>query len=364
MDHPSLTVRTVRSRAIQVPMRRPLGTSAARMEFAPFVLVDLETEEGVTGRAHAFCYMDIAAPMIRRCLEIAADLITGQPLDPAEIGRLCRNRFTLIGTQGIVGMALSALDVACWDALSRAAGLPLGRYLGGAAESVPAYNSNGLSLTDPDGLAEQANALLADGFTAVKIRLGRIDAGEDLRAVRSVRSAISNDAFLMADYNQALSVEDAIDRGTALDDEGLTWIEEPVAQDDFTGSARIAETLKTAIQIGENFCGPHVMETAIAMKAADYVMPDLMRIGGVSGWLRAAELAEAAGLPMSSHLYPEVSTHLLSATPTAHWLEYVDWAEPFLNAKLTIENGEARIPLTPGTGVEWNEDAVRHYAVD
>jgi mandelate racemase len=270
----------------------------------------------------------------------------------------------LVGTSGIVGMALSALDVACWDALSRAAGMPLGGYLGGARETVSAYNSNGLSLTEPDALGEEADALLAAGFKAVKIRLGRNDASEDLRAVRAVRSAIPADAILMADYNQALSVEEAIARGTALDDEGLYWIEEPVAHDDFVGSAKIAGALETPIQIGENFCGPQIMQSAIAMKATDYVMPDLMRIGGVSGWLRAAELAERAGLPLSSHLYPEVSAHLLSATPTAHWLECVDWAEPFITCGIEVENGKAQIPTTPGTGVEWDEDVVRHYAVD
>ena len=345
-------------------MRRPLGTSAARMTLAPFVLVDLETEEGVTGRAHVFCYMDIAAPMIRRCLQTSAELIAGRSLDPHELGRLCHSRFTLLGTHGIVGMALSALDVACWDALSQAAGLPLGRYLGGTTESVPAYNSNGLSLMAPDALAEEANSLLAEGFRAVKIRLGHPDASDDLQAVRAVRSAIPPDTVLMADYNQALTAEKAIDRGRALDDEGLYWIEEPVAHDDFTGSAMISRVLNTAVQIGENFCGPHIMESALAMKACDYVMPDLMRIGGVSGWLRAAGLADTAGLPMSSHLYPEVSAHLLSATPTAHWLEYVDWAEPFIAQEIEINDGHARIPISPGTGVNWDEDAVRHFTVD
>jgi mandelate racemase len=364
MEHPALTIRTVRSRAVGVPMRRPLGTSAARMTLAPFVLVDLETEQGITGRAHAFCYMDMAAPMIRQCLQAASDGIAGPPLDPQEIGRLCRGRFTLVGTSGIVGMALSALDVACWDALSRARGIPLSHYLGGRAEPVPAYNSNGLGMTEPDGLGDEANALLSEGFDAVKIRLGRHDAQEDLRAVRSVRSAVPADTILMADYNQALSVDDAIDRGEALKDEGLYWIEEPVAHDDFAGSARIAEALETPIQIGENFCGPQVMESAIAMKAMDFVMPDLMRIGGISGWLRAADLAEGAGLPLSSHLYPEVSAHLLSATPTAHWLEYVDWAEPILTNGIVVKNGEAYVPDTPGTGVDWDKDAVRHYTID
>lgn len=364
MKRPELTIGALRTRSVRVPMARPLGTSAARMTHAPFVLLDLETEEGVTGRAHVFCYMDMAAPVIRNCLDFAAELIVGRPVDPDSIGRLCHGRFTLLGTQGIVGMALSALDVACWDALARAAGVPLFRYLGAKPKAIPAYNSNGLSLSDPDGLGDEANSLLADGFSAVKIRLGRPAAAEDLRAIRAVRAAIPAGATLMADYNQALSADEAIARGTALDGEGLHWIEEPVAHDDFAGCARVARALKTPLQIGENFCGPRMMETAIALEASDRVMPDLMRIGGVSGWRRAAELAESAGLPMSSHLYPEVSAHLLAATPTAHWLEYVDWAEPILARPLTLENGEARPPDTPGTGVAWNEDAIRHYAAD
>lgn len=362
MRHPPLTVRALTSRFVRVPMRRPLGTSAARMEFAPYVLVEIETAEGITGRAHAFCYMDLAAPAMRSVLGLASELVAGAAVDPEAIGRLCRTRFALVGTQGLIGMALAALDVACWDALSQAAGRPLAGYLGATADSVPAYNSNGLSLTEPDGLGDEALALLAEGFDAVKLRLGRPDGAEDLRAVRAVRRAIPAEAALMADYNQALSVEDAIRRGAALADAGVYWIEEPVAHDDLTGSARVAAALETPVQSGENFCGPAVLETAIALKATDYAMPDLMRIGGVSGWLRAASLAEAAGMPLSSHLYPEVSVHLLAAAPTAHWLEYVDWAEPFLSKGVTIKDGRAVVPDTPGTGVTWDEAAVRRYA--
>ena len=175
---------------------------------------------------------------------------------------------------------------------------------------------------------------------------------------------MKSDAPLMADYNQALSVEAAIGRGRALDSAGLYWIEEPVAHDDLVGSARVAAALETPVQAGENFCGADVMATAIALEAVDYVMADLMRIGGVSGWLEAAALAGQANMPMSSHLYPEVSVHLLAASPTAHWLEYVDWAEPLLAAGLPITDGQARVPDMPGTGVIWDEAAIRHYAVD
>jgi len=106
------------------------------------------------------------------------------------------------------------------------------------------------------------------------------------------------------------------------------------------------------------------MATAVALRACDLAMPDLMRIGGVSGWLEAAGIAERAGMKLSSHLYPEVSVHLLAASPTAHWLEYVDWATPFLAEPLAVENGMARLPARPGTGVEWNEAAAARYAID
>jgi mandelate racemase len=345
-------------------MKRPLGTSAARMEMAPFVLVDLETEEGVSGRAHAFCYMDIAAPMIRQVIARLSEWLEGSAVEPAAIGKLGRSRFRLLGTPGVVGMALSALDVACWDALARAAGVPLASYLGGKLDSVPAYNSNGLSLTESDGLADEALALLEPGFEAIKIRLGRADAREDLRAVRKVRAAIPLEFALPADFNQALSVDAAIERGADLDDEGLEWIEEPVAHDDFVGCAQVAAALETPVQIGENFSGPATLATAIELSSSDYIMLDLMRIGGVSGWLQAADLAAKAGIPVSSHLYPEVSVHLLAASPTAHWLEYVDWALPVLEGGVSISAGQAGVPVGPGCGVAWDEDAVRHYELD
>lgn len=366
MKHPRLTVRRVRARTVSAPMRRPLATRATRMAGAPFLLVDLDTHEGVTGRAYAFCYLELAAPMMRRTVEAAGELIEGTPVEPEGIGRICRDHFTLVGTVGVVGMALSALDVACWDALSQAAGSPLAHYLGGVTKTVPVYNSNGLGLSagkvDAGRIADEANELLADRFDAIKMRLGRSDPDEDLEAIRAVRASTPSATLLMADYNQALSVEEALERGKVLDAEDLYWIEEPIAHDDFAGGAVLTATLRTPIQTGENLWGPNALATAIATAAMDYVMVDLMRIGGVSGWLRAAALAQEADLPLSSHLYPEVSAHLLAATPTSHWLEYVDWAEPFIAEPISMSRGRAAVPEAPGIGVSWDEDAVTRYA--
>jgi mandelate racemase len=267
-------------------------------------------------------------------------------------------------------MALAGFDAACWDALAVAAGVPLVEFLGGSIRAVRAYNSNGLSLQPGSGvrgsrfeaLADEAEELLEEGgFRAVKLRLGYGAAADDVAALRAVRKRVPEDTVVMTDYNQALSVAEALQRGRALDQEGLAWIEEPIRHDDYAGNAALARELTTPIQIGENFDGPHAMADAIAAHACDYAMPDFARIGGVSGWLEAAALAQAAGIEMSSHLYPEFSAHLLAATPTCHWLEYVDWASPILEQPIEIRDGQAIIPNRPGAGIKWDDDAVDRY---
>ena len=142
------------------------------------------------------------------------------------------------------------------------------------------------------------------------------------------------------------------------------WIEEPIVYDNLAGFAQLAAELKTPIQIGENFYGPRDLHMALQMKACDLVMPDFMRIGGVTGWLRAASIAGAAGIPVSTHLYPEVAAHVMRVTETAHWLEWQDWADPILARPYDVNGGHLHIPDAPGVGLEWNEDAVTAHRVD
>ena len=357
---PRLTIRAIRSTAVTVPLNYVLGTSAAAVREAPLLLVDLDTDEGVTGHAYQFCYRAAAAPAIAGFLNDIGDAVNGQPLVPVDLWALLTRRHTLIGVEGIVRMAMSLIDVAAWDALALAAGQPLAQFLGAEPRPIPAYNSNGLGLMPSPALADEAQRLLEGGFRAVKLRLGYPTLEEDVAALNAVRARLPGDISIMADYNQALSVEEALRRGRALDGEGLTWIEEPIRHDDFTGAARLAEALSTPVQIGENFSQVYDMQKALDARACDLVMPDLERIGGVTGWRRASALAAEAGLPMSSHLYPEVSAHLLAATPTAHWLEYVDWMVPLLVDPLEIREGMAVASSRPGLGLEWNPDVVRY----
>ncbi|MFN0163492.1 MAG: enolase C-terminal domain-like protein [Burkholderiales bacterium] len=350
------------ARAVFLPMTRPLATASGEITQVPFVLIDLATSLGAVGRSYLFCVTPAALKATVAALDAIAPLVAGQALAPIALAGMLEKRFALLGTTGIIGMALAGIDMAAWDAQAIEAGQPLARLLGGELRPVAAYNSCGLGLMGPERVAREAGELLAGGFRAVKLRLGYATMEEDLAAVRAVKAVLPAGTALMSDYNQALDPTEAIRRGRALDELGLTWIEEPVRAEDHAGCARVAAALATPVAIGENYWGPRDMARAVAAEASDYVMPDAMRIGGVSGWLRAAAIADAAALPMSTHLFPEVSAHLMCVTPTAHWLEYVDWINPVLATPLTVRDGHAIAADEPGCGIAWNEAAVARYA--
>jgi mandelate racemase len=306
------------ARAVMAPMNMPLQTSSGAVATAPLVLIDCETEQGVSGHGYIFALTPAALRSLAEMVNAMSDLLVGDELVPFEIERKLTQKFTLLGLAGVQRLAQSGIDIAAWDALARARNLPLARLLGGVPKPVPAYNSRGLGIMPVDKVGDEAAQLVGEGFRAVKIRLGRSDANDDLTAVRAVRKAVGDEVSVMCDYNQSLTVNDAIRRCRMLDDEGLVWIEEPVRHDDYDGCARVAAASRTPVQIGENFDSAFAMQAAIARNASDLVMPDVQRIGGVTGWLRAAALAHANGIEMSTHLFSEVSVHLMTVTPTAH----------------------------------------------
>jgi len=359
----TLTIRSLQARAVNVPMQRPLQTSGGLVGTAPLVLIDIHTQEGLTGCSYVFCYTPLALKPMTQLLTNLEELIKGDVLAPFAIEQKLQRRFRLLGPQGFTGMALAGIDMAVWDALAKASEMPLVRLLGGEPRPIPAYNSCGLGIIGSERASAEAQELVAPGFNAIKVRVGYPDLETDTAVVRSVRQSVGKGVLLMADYNQSLSVPEAIRRIRALDEEQLFWIEEPTVADDYVGHAQISREAKTPIQIGENWWGPHDMSKSLAAGASDFVMPDVMKIGGVTGWLRAAALAEAAGVPMSSHLFPEISAHLLAVTPTCHWLEYVDWANPILREPLKVEGGYATVSNTPGVGIIWEEKAIRHLLV-
>ena len=356
-----LRIRSLKARPVDVPLSVPHPTAGGVVNSAPLVLIDLETEEGITGRSYVFCYSAIAAPPVARLVINLEGLIKGDPVVPLALDQKLQQRFRLLGPQGLTGIAMAGIDMAAWDALARAAGLPVVRLIGSEPRPIAAYDS--LGMAGVDEAARDAEASVARGFDTVKFKVGYSDGADDLQVVTAARRAGSNDLGVMVDYNQSLSVPEALHRCRLLDDAGLIWIEEPTSADDYDGHAEIRAGSQTPIQMGENWWGPHDMAKALAAGASDYVMLDVMKIGGVTGWLRAAALAEAKGLRVSSHLFPEISVHLLAATPMAHWLEYQNWVDPILVHPLTVNSGKAIAPDRPGFGLEWNEAAVRQFSI-
>ncbi|MBK7529744.1 enolase C-terminal domain-like protein [Piscinibacter sp.] len=359
----SLTYESVRVRAVLVPLKRKVVSRVGFFDRWPLILIDLQTKEGIVGRSYLEPYLQASPRYIMPAISDLVEARKGKPLAPMADFQAGRKSLNLIGYEGVAMIANAGIDMAGWDALAKAADVPLAVLLGGTVGSVPAYNSNGLWLTDPDSLHDEAAELAAEGgFDAFKLRLGRDQLEDDLRAISQVRAAVGSNAKLMVDFNQGLTLGDAIRRCHALDELGLYWFEEPTTYNNLEGYAQLAAELRTPLQLGENFYGPRELYRAISMRAGDYVMPDMMRIGGVSGWLRSVPIAAAAGIEVSTHLYPEVSAHLMRVTETAHWLEWQDWADPILKEPFPVVAGQLQIPHRAGIGIEWDEDAVRRFA--
>jgi mandelate racemase len=360
MGNRSLTVRSVRARPVDAPIARPIRTAVGTIPSAPLVLIDVLTEEGVTGSAYVFAYTPLAMAPLARLIEGLGEELSGKPIVPFDRMREFNRRFRLLGWQGLVGMAVAGLDMAFWDALGKAAGWPVVRLLGGEPRPMMAYDSYGvLDLkSDASVVARSVEA----GFRGIKIKLGDGDVEKDVATVAGVRKLIGAKVALMVDYNQSLNPTEACDRIARLAEYDLHWVEEPVAAEDVEGHARVRMESPVRIQTGENWWFPRDMAKSIAAGASDFAMVDIMKIGGVTGWLSAMGQAEAASLPVSSHLFVEASAHVLPVTPTAHWLEYLDIAGSLLVEKPLVVDGSLTA-LGPGLGMRWDEDAVKRYAV-
>lgn len=356
----TLTIRSATTRIVSLKQKRPVISRAVSLDTWALLLIDLETEEGITGSTYLSAYSTDGA---RYCGKVIQDLVErfkGEAIAPVDLYDMGRKALFFMGYEGVTLAAVSGLDMAFWDAAAKAANLPLARLLGGSLAPVKAYNSCALWLKSPSETADEAVELRdMHGFSAVKMRLGRENPRDDVKAVEAVMAALGPDTEVMCDFNQLNTLDEALRRCAMIDDLGLGWIEEPIRYDDFDGAAELKRRLKTPIQIGENFWGPRDLWRAVQLNACDYVMPDLMRIGGVTGWQRAAGLAGTIGMPFSSHLFPEVSGHLMRVTESAHWLEWTDWSDEILLEPFVVKNGMMQVPDRPGAGIEWNEAKVK-----
>ena len=360
MSTHDLVIREIRSRPVIAPLPRPIRTASGDVPDAPLLLIDVLTNAGVTGRVYAFAYTQLTLRSLTQFVRDLAPELVGKSVSPRARMRQMEKRLKLVGWQGLAGMVVGTLDMALWDALARAMNVPLAVLLGGEIRPLPTYDSFG-SLNPRTDLPWLETSV-ASGFKAIKIKLGAGDVESDVAVVADARRTIGDRVRLMLDFNQSQSTASAVERIRRLQDFDLTWVEEPVAADDLVGHRSVRERVRPVpIQTGENWWFPNGMANAIAAGASDLAMVDIMKIGGITGWMSAMAQAEAAALPLSNHTFIEASAHVMAVSPTASWFEYLDIAGAVLTERLLPVDGMVTA-RGPGLGLDWDEQAVARYA--
>lgn len=358
-----MKIAEIRQHHLSVPLQRPVRTSVHNYTHAHTVVVEMRSDDGLAGVGYCFAFRPNLARSFAALIDEAAELYQGR--DPREVRALyaaASKALWFVGHTGAALVALAALDTACWDLAARAAGLSLYRYLGGAAGRVPTYASSGLWLDySTDKLLAEAEQFKREGHRAMKMRLGRANHAEDIERVRLVREALGPDIKLLADVNQGWDEATAIRVGRRLEPFDLFWLEEPLHYEDLEGCARVAAALDTRIATGESDYGRAGMKRHLDLRAADVLMPDLQRIGGVTEYLEIAALCDAYRQPVSSHLFMEASAHVLAASPNALILEHMGWFEELFTGRLKIEEGHVVLPEGPGLGFELDPKALQRF---
>ena len=357
-----MKITKVETEVVTVPLAEVIGSALGNISHFGCVLVSIETSSGIKGENLVFTLNDRRTKVLQTIVQELSDLVIGRDAGHiADFWARAWKDINFFGHKGVTIMGISALDGALWDALGRSLNAPLYRLLGGAKSRVPVYHSGGLWLSLPEkDLVAEAEKFVAQGFRAVKMRLGLANPQEDAARVRAVRKAIGPDIKLMADANQGQTEFQAIRLGRLLEEFNLTWFEEPLPAWDLDGLARVAAELDTPIASGETEYTRYGFRRMLELRSADILMPDLQRAGGVSEFVRVCHMAESYDVPVSSHLFPETSLQVLGGVSNSIYLEYMPWFSKLYNESIEFDQGDALVPERPGWGFTFNNDYIRH----
>ena len=356
----------VTTRILRTPADNPLVVGLpAPTDTREFVTLELGTDQGLTGIGLTF-FGGALTPALKAAVDGLAGLLIGDdPMQTEAIAAKARRAAGGSGPGGLFTLALSAIDIACWDLKGKALGRSVAALLGGLRERVPTYASGALMRPHPiDYLAKAGPRLRDMGFRQMKMQCGsEPTVAASVERVRVMREAIGPDVDLMCDINQLWSVNQAIEVGRRIEPYHLFWLEDPTAHDDVAGLARIADTLVTPIAAGEYHYGIVPFRHMLEARSIDVVMIDLLRVGGITQWMKVAGMAEAFNLPVVSHLVPELHVHLIAAIPHGLTVEYMPWTLRLYEETPRLENGHLIVPDKPGLGLAFDQAALKRYQV-
>lgn len=352
-----MIVAEIRTHRLQVPFAEPPKTGFLDLHDIDLLVVEVETRDGVVGTGHLH---PLAGGMrtLETCVrEMLAPLVVGADCsDPAAVWERMRLATFIQGRMGITTMAMSAIDVALWDAVGRTKGVPLWRLWGGRGDPIPAYGSGCYRGLGREGMIEKARRFADQGYDAIKMQVAHVFShDEDVANVAAMRDAMGDGVRIMVDVNQGWTPEEAAAVGPRLDPYGLEWLEEPVMADDFAGYARVADAVRTPLATGENNWGPRDLEPFFERRMAATLQPDVMR-GGYTELFEVARRAEAAGLSIAPHLFPELMSHLMASIPNGTWLEWMGWFDHLWVEPMVPAGGRVAPPDRPGHGMDFRPE--------
>ncbi|MFC4943529.1 mandelate racemase/muconate lactonizing enzyme family protein [Pseudonocardia sp. GCM10023141] len=351
------TVTDVRTGWSQIPLGAGRGGSGATK--VDLLHVTVTDDEGATGTGFTYALTGGADGVHALLGGTVGDHVVGVELDHwPQCWQWIWDDTHRLG-RGVVLPALSAVDIAIWDLRARRAGLPLFRFLGAHRDDVEVYGSGRAThAMTPDQLVEGAQGYLAEGYSAIKLRIGARRAEEDVARVRTVREAVGDQVRIMVDCNERLDLPTAQWVGSRLRDLDVFWMEEPLRSDDIAGHATLAAGLGLPIAVGEHLHGRFEFAAYLRERAASVLQPDVPLTGGVTEWLRISAIAEASGATLSPHFLPELHVHLAAAVPNCPYIEHFPLIDDVLHETLPIVDGRAAPPDRPGHGMAWNLDVL------
>jgi L-alanine-DL-glutamate epimerase-like enolase superfamily enzyme len=362
-----MQITRVNSHLLATPLKQPIRTAIHNFSQVYHVIVELETDAGIKGTGCLFAQSAAQGRLFQAALELFEPLIINEdPLQIESIWQKIWKAANFIGNSGVSIFALSAIDTALWDITGKSANEPLYKVLGAKYSAMPVYASGGLWLgSSLEEIINEGYSYVMQGFQALKIRIGQPRLEDDIRRVLALREVLGPEIKIIADANQGWDADTAIKFGQAVAEANLYWLEEPVPYYDLESSARIAAALDMPLATGETEYTYLGFSRLAAEKAADIWMPDLQRVGGITGWHKIATLAKKHDIPISPHLFPEISVHLALAAPTCRIQEHVDWWEALLDEpnRPRLVKGQLYPTELAGTGFAVSLQTIEKYRV-
>jgi L-alanine-DL-glutamate epimerase-like enolase superfamily enzyme len=361
-----MKIQRIKVNFVRLPLEEPLvGAPYMPGMLREFFTVQVQTDQGIEGIGITTFGGELVRAL-HAAIEDFGELIRGDdPLRTEQVAAKMRAASASCGS-GIAMLAISAIDTALWDIRGKAFDVPLARLLGGLRDKVPAYASGALTRTTPnDRLQRAASALVEKGYRQIKTQMAveGFTPAQEIERIRLIRDAVGPNVNLMVDINQRWSVAEAISIGRRVEELGLGWLEDPTTCDDHQGHAKIADALATPVCAGEYLWGIEPHRQAMSHHAVDITMIDLLRVGGVTQWMKVAGMAEAFNKPVASHLLPEIHVHLVAAVPNGLVVEYMPWTWRLFDNPPMPVNGEITVPSGPGLGLKFAPDLFEKYGV-